>query len=223
MTWQATTKDPDRSQPLNRKITLPSSAANNGLLNYEQKVEDKGFMKQIKRILVPTDLSENSRRGLTYGFSVAEGSGAEVVVVHVASEFQTWEPYSDEPALISANLHPSLAGKVISEVTLDLNRFLEQHRDEMRQVRMLRKRVVLGFAAKKIVEVAEEEQADLIVMAPRPHRAIRHFFLGSVTDRVTREAPCPVLSVCPPRQARRWKGELVPSVWLPPPQNEAST
>jgi nucleotide-binding universal stress UspA family protein len=47
----------------------------------------------------------------------------------------------------------------------------------------------------KIVDVAVEEQIDLIVMAPRPFAPIKRIFFVSTADRITRRAPCPVLSV----------------------------
>jgi nucleotide-binding universal stress UspA family protein len=62
----------------------------------------------------------------------------------------------------------------------------------------------------KIVAVAAEEAADLIVMSPRAHGAIRRFFLGSVTDKVTRRSPCPVLSVRSTQLDRRPSGKRAP-------------
>jgi len=175
---------------------------------------------RVKKILAPTDLSENSRRGLDYAFSVAEESKAELIVLHVANEFQAGELYSDETAF---NPDPWTADRMVSEAALDLNRFLKKHRDRACRVRALRKKVVLGQVVEKIVEIAEEEEADLIVMSPRAHGAMRRFFLGSVTDRVTREAPCPVLSVSVRRKAGHWGGKLVPSALLPLRHEEAST
>lgn len=121
------------------------------------------------------------------------------------------------------NPDPWTADTVIKEATLDLNRFLEKHLDEARRVPTVRKKVVLGEVDQRIVEVADVEKADLIVMSPRPHGTMRRFFLGSVTDRVTREAPCPVLSVCQPQLSRPWRERLIPSALLPLRHEEANT
>ena len=55
----------------------------------------------------------------------------------------------------------------------------------------------LGSArsADKIVETAKLESCDLIVMGSRGLGGIKEFFLGSVSDRVADEAPCPVLII----------------------------
>ena len=53
-------------------------------------------MKSIQKLLVPTDLSENSRRGLVYACSLAAENKGVVTILHVANEFDAWELYSDE-------------------------------------------------------------------------------------------------------------------------------
>jgi len=164
-------------------------------------------MKQLKKILVPTDLSDRSRRGLMYAFHMAEGE-TEFIILHVADEFQAWEFYSDEIGFCHPPLWP--VDRVVREATLDLNQFLQKHLEEICQLSTLRKNVVLGDVVEKIVETACQEEVDLIVMTPRPHGALRRFFLKSVTDRVTREAPCPVLSVCPPQIERSWRRKQWP-------------
>ena len=167
-------------------------------------------MKQVKKILVPTDFSENSRAGLRFGLSLAAENGADLLILHVADEFKAWELYSDEIGFRVPDPWP--LDRVVQEATLDLNRFLQKHLKEIRQLSTLRKKVVLGDVAEKIVDMAREEEVDLIVMSPRPHGTLKRFFLGSVTDRVTRQAPCPVLSICPPQVIRPWRGRGVPLV-----------
>jgi universal stress protein A len=53
--------------------------------------------------------------------------------------------------------------------------------------------VVTGDAATKIIEVAIETPADLIVMGTRGRGALSRLFKGSIAEHVVREAPCPVL------------------------------
>jgi nucleotide-binding universal stress UspA family protein len=180
-------------------------------------------MTQLKKILVPTDLSENSRRGLSYALSVVAESKAELMILHVADEFQARELYSDEMAFVSSSGPTWPVDRVVQEATLDLNRFLEEHKEDIRRVPTVRRKVVLGDVVEKIVDMAREEEVDLIVMSPRPHGALKRFFLGSVTDRVTRQAPCPVLSICQPQPSRPWRGKLIPSALLPLRHEEANT
>jgi nucleotide-binding universal stress UspA family protein len=50
-----------------------------------------------------------------------------------------------------------------------------------------------GAIANRIVQVAGEERADVIVMATRGHDSLGDRLLGTHTERVVRHAPCPVL------------------------------
>jgi len=54
-----------------------------------------------------------------------------------------------------------------------------------------------GDAGEEILGAATETHADLIVMSTHGRSGIRHFFLGSVAERVVREATCPVLTIRP--------------------------
>ena len=64
----------------------------------------------------------------------------------------------------------------------------------MAEIRFTTK-LVEGRPADKIVETAKLESCDLIVIGSRGLGGIKEFFLGSVSDRVADEAPCPVLIV----------------------------
>ena len=52
-----------------------------------------------------------------------------------------------------------------------------------------------GSAAEEILKVAESERPDLIVMATHGRTSVRRLLLGSVTEKIVRTAPCPVLAV----------------------------
>jgi len=59
------------------------------------------------------------------------------------------------------------------------------------------RRVVVGMPYRTIVEIAEAEKVDLIVMATHGRTGFSHLFMGSVAERVVRTAPCPVLTIHP--------------------------
>jgi universal stress protein A len=179
-------------------------------------------MKSIQKILVPTDLSENSRRGLVYACSLAAENKGIVTILHIANEFDAWELYSDEFSFLQASRRAWPADRVLSEANLDLNNFIEQHLEAMKRLSHVTKRVVLGPIAEQIVNVAEEEKADLVVMSPQRHRKLRHIFSSGITDRVSRMSPCPVLSVTPPLAFRAWRGRLLPASFGWPRQRTAT-
>jgi nucleotide-binding universal stress UspA family protein len=169
-------------------------------------------MKRFEKILVPTDLSENSRRGLHYACSLAADNRAALIVLHVANEFQAWELYSDEIGFFDSKSRVWPSDRVLSEATLDLNRFLEPHLESMKKIPLVTKRVLLGPVPHRIATIAEEERTDLIVMSPRRIRGLRRLLTGGITEKVTRMSPCPVLAVTPPLPSQTWRGKLIPSL-----------
>ncbi len=179
-------------------------------------------MKQLSKILVPTDLSEHSRRALLYGCWLAKEQQASLVILHVASDTNAWQ-LSSEFELYAANIRDVWPlDRVVAEATLDLNHFLEPHLAIFKQVPCATKRVLLGAVAPQIISVAEEENADLVIMSPRRSRGLRHWISGGITDQVTRKSPCPVLSVTPPLPSQPWRGKLVPFFFGWPRQSTAS-
>lgn len=171
-------------------------------------------MKRLTKILIPTDLSEHSRRGLRYACWLATEEQSTLVILHVANELVAWELCSDDLAFLEGGAKPWPLDRVLTEATLDLNRFLQPSLLDLKTTARATKRVVLGPIAQKIVAVAEEERADLIVMSPQRHRGLRRMFTGAITDRVARLSPCPVLSISPPLPSKPWRGKSVS--WLFP-------
>lgn len=167
-------------------------------------------MNQLKKILIPTDLSEPSRRALAYGCRLAAENDAALVILHVVKQLNSWE-LSEEFAL-----HRGLAertwplDRLLSEAALDLNNFLEPHLADLKKLVSASKRVLLGNVIEQITTTAEEEKADLIIMSPRRSRGLRHWLGGGITDRVTGLSPCPVLSITQPLPSKPWRGKLVP-------------
>jgi nucleotide-binding universal stress UspA family protein len=167
-------------------------------------------MKRLNRILVPTDLSEHSRRALSYGCWLAEEENAALIVLHVANDLDAWEFYSDDLPLPGSNGKPWPIDRVLAEKSLDLNNFLEPSMPDLKKVPNAAKRVTLGSVPEQIAAVAKENSADLIVMSPRRRRGWRHLLFGSVTDTLTRTSPCPVLSLAPVQPSAPWRGEFAP-------------
>jgi nucleotide-binding universal stress UspA family protein len=170
-------------------------------------------MKELKKIIVPTDLSEHSRNGLRYACALAAKNKGILMILHVANELDAWQLYADEFTFFAPGGAPWPRDRVLAEAALDLTRFIEPHLEAFQQIPSVTKRVVSGAVPGQIARIAEEEKADLIVMSPRRHRHWLRSFGGSITDRVTRISPCPVLSVTPPLPSRAWQGKLRPALF----------
>ena len=138
-----------------------------------------------KNILCPLDFSEASSRALVYALSLAKKTDACVTPLHVV------EGFIDSPAL-DFNAHftvPELRGYLIEDAMTRLNSAIADDRALCKS----EPRVVSGKASREILRIADEAQADLIVMGVHGTGAADRF--GSTTHRIVREAPCPVLTL----------------------------
>ena len=182
-------------------------------------------MNQLNKILVPTDLSEHSRRALVYGCGLAAKEKATLIILHLACETNAWEVYPEEAFYAGIHTHTWPLDRVLAEATLDLNRFLEPHLADLKAPRFVMKRVLFGAGAvaQQINSVAEVESADLVIMSPRRSRGLRHWLNGGITDQVTRMSPCPVLSITPPLPSQLWrKKKVVDNLFSWPRQTAAN-
>ncbi len=163
-------------------------------------------MKRLEKIIVPTDLSERSRRAVEYAASLAEENNGQLLIMHVANEFAAWELHDD--AFGYSGTWP--LDRMLNEAAAGLNRFLEPHSASLSRVPILKKRLVSGSIPGKIVALAAEENSDLVVLTPRSRRGWQSFFTAGITERVTRMSPCAVLSLAPSLPSERWRGKLLP-------------
>jgi len=155
-------------------------------------VRDRALRKQgagtpsfdLKRIVVTTDFSDESKKALPYAVALSRKFEASLVLLYVV------------PAHLPAEL--SHIGIVLEE-----KRLLEEARERLPGFRQAEldphlhvDTVVLnGAPAHEICRTAAAQAADLIVMATHGHTGLKHFLIGSVTENVVRHASCPVLVV----------------------------
>jgi len=146
-------------------------------------------MLKIQKIVCPTDFSEPSCESIKAAGAVARQFGAELYLVHVI------EPVANSPALFpgeGAFVMPQYDADAADGAGLQLRKLVEQHQFEDIQVWPV---VRCGPPADEILDVAQLESADLIVIASHGERGWRRYLFGSVTDDVLYSAPCPVLVV----------------------------
>jgi len=154
-------------------------------------------MDQIKKILAPTDFSELSQAGVRYALHLAQALGAEVTIYHVVNyeEITAYREWMEEGAMANSTFRPPQ--QLLERCRLALDQFLKDHFSDLMPWVKVHKKVELGVPYKNIVEEAKREGADLIVLATHGRTGLSHALLGSVTEKVVRNAPCPVLSIRP--------------------------
>ena len=148
----------------------------------------------MKRIVCATDFSDASEAAIVEAQQLAAALGAEIVLLHVTSEAPLWSETVYTPAVrrvfegqrawAAAGLDARIVALAGAGVPA-------------------RARVETGVAWEEILRVARDEQADLIVIGTHGRTGLNRLLLGSVAERVLREAWCPVLTVRPPETAQK--------------------
>lgn len=143
----------------------------------------------ISKILVPLDGSDLAEQALEASVPLAQRFGAPVVLVGVLDlTAGMYDVYSE--AFSPVDLRAQL------ETFLDAALVRAQESLQQQGVTAT-KHLRVGVPHEEIVATAAEEGADLLVMTTHGRKGLSHVLLGSVTERVIRTAPCPVLVVRP--------------------------
>jgi len=153
----------------------------------------------MNTILFPTDFSTCANEAKKVAFSLAKLFNAELRIVHVVNDtIFNWESQSHfSKALDSFPLLPKLP-TVVSE-RAGSNRFLnaiESIKDEATSEGIKASVVLLfGNAASEIIDESKKVDASLIVMGTTGASGLSEAVIGSVAQKITRHAKCPVLSL----------------------------
>ena len=149
-------------------------------------------MIEFEHVLCPVDLSDFSVRSLAHAAALARWYDAELTILHVVPTFDPVHGRGDlgEPVRV---LNPISREQVADEV----RRVMELPAKAPRAILVVKS----GDASTTIVDQAVSAGTDLIVMGTHGRRGFKRLLLGSVTETVLREAPCPVLTVPPAPRA----------------------
>lgn len=141
-------------------------------------------MEPLARIVAPVDFSERSAGAVRYASLLARHFRAELSLVHVFAP----PPLEFGDGAGSDSVLSELHRNRAAEVAKALDSFLT---DELADL-SVRRIVLEGDTAHRVVEFAHQEHAGLIVMATHGYGPFRHFILGSNTAKVLHDADCPV-------------------------------
>jgi nucleotide-binding universal stress UspA family protein len=145
------------------------------------------FSIELKRILVPIDFSDHSRRALRYAIPFARKFKASIDLIYVV-----------EPTVYPADFSfgqvgfPAIEDELRKRGGEELDELIKK--DISKQV-PARRAVRTGKAFYEILLYAKEEKVDFIIIATHGHSGIEHALFGSTAEKVVRKASCPVLVV----------------------------
>jgi nucleotide-binding universal stress UspA family protein len=145
-------------------------------------------MLPIEKIICPTDFSEPSIEGLKAANELADHFGAQIILLHAIAPMPTMAGAGAPTGFHIPPVLKEMEGKASEE----LERIKSEKLYKSFEARTM---VIYGKPATEIIRIAEEEKADIIVIATHGQSGWRRFLSGSVTERVVRTASCPVLAV----------------------------
>ncbi len=142
----------------------------------------------MKTILVPTDFSKNAGNALKFAMALAEKENAGIIVLHA------WEiayPISEIP------LGTDMIAEKMSEAEIDsirqLNRLCaEMHASANVKLVKMNKQ---GSVVDTVLDIANEEAVDLVIMGTKGASGLEEIFMGSNTAKVIQKVSCPIIAV----------------------------
>ena len=152
-------------------------------------------MEKITKILAPTDLSNQSKNAVQYALELAKVLEAEVIIYHVVSQSELMHYQHD--------IYEGKEEEGLRQMRHPLETYKGALTDYMKGFTALtsqvkaHERVEMGVPVNNIVELANKEKVNLIVISTHGRTGLSHMLVGSVTEKVVRLANCPVLSIHP--------------------------
>jgi universal stress protein A len=159
-----------------------------GSLTVELRPDEKQFPAiplpeiHLKKILVPIDFSDSSKKALAYAEALARQFQASVHLLHVQA-MPTPVPMVMDFPIVDPEAARN-AEKELRELASSLDASITRHMT-----------VLPGRAEDEIVRAIEENNIDLVILGTHTRGALQHWLLGSMSERVLRNAFCPVLIV----------------------------
>lgn len=140
----------------------------------------------FKKILVATDGSENARRAASYGVNIAKATGAEVHALYIIS---TQHAVTTRTVMGWSEAFEEYLANKGGVAIADVEKLGKEAGVKVEPV------FLKGIPADKILNYAEENNIDLIVMGTHGLTGIKRFLIGSVAESVVRHSKAPVMVI----------------------------
>jgi len=140
---------------------------------------------QFKKILVPTDFSEASKKAVTYGLTLASQFNAGVIIAHVVPESSALlYAFPTETFAIERDQEQQARREIAHLVPAEYTSQFD-----------VQTIVKTGSIEAELLRIVDEGRVNLVVMGTHGRRYLGRWFLGSVTERMLRKIPVPLLTV----------------------------
>ena len=158
------------------------------------------MIPEIKKILYPTDLSENARYAFGYAVGLANRYDAKITVLHVVEELSSFARSMVKEILGEKRWIDVIKEKeagVITDLKTRLDKFCNEVRHEQPDCPFVIDKtvVVTGHPVDQVIHCAQEMDADVIVMGSRGKGGLTDVTLGGTSRGVLRRCRTPVLVI----------------------------
>jgi nucleotide-binding universal stress UspA family protein len=144
----------------------------------------------FRKILVPLDGSPLAEQALEPALTLAKQIDESEVILFRVPFYQDVTIVQD--AYMGVMLPPDVPARAEAEAKSYLSAVQDKYRHPNLKLRSITQ---MGDEANAILNIADDEEVDLIVMSTHGRTGITRWMLGSITERVLQQAPCPVLVV----------------------------
>jgi nucleotide-binding universal stress UspA family protein len=145
---------------------------------------------RFNKILVGCDFSEDSALAFQHGLSLAQEFQSELHLVHVMEPLVYMDTFK-----ISVEYGEDLQVDLQTQIKDKLQKMVPTEAFHWCTPKTA---LLDGPSHEELIRYAKINKMDLIVLGVRGQGVVERLFIGSTTDRVVRQTPCPVLSVCMP-------------------------
>ncbi len=142
---------------------------------------------KVEKILFPTDFSEGSFHALPFAVDLSKHYNSKLYILHVIYDVAK-ATYSHIPHVSSDELYKEMSAWAQGEIESCCI-------EEIRGLPNVEKVVLKGIPYEEVIEFAEKQKIDMIVMGTYGRKGLERFLFGSTAERVVRRAPCPVMTV----------------------------
>lgn len=168
---------------------------------------------KLKKIMVGCDFSQDSKLAFDYGLSLAQEFQAELYLAHVVKPSENLELKASDYIDITPTDYVKWRSSDYFEMQ---KRSMDEKREKFNQLRENLERQLYfmvpeesrnwctprttlldGEPYKELIAYAQKEKIDMIVLGIRGHTLWEKLMVGSTTDRIIRQSPCPILAVQP--------------------------
>ena len=145
-------------------------------------------MNRFKKILCAIDFSEHSKQVAEYAREMAECGGGEIIVLYAAPSLSQYVGFH-----VPHNSIENFVGEITGAAEKSMEDFVSENFSGLTAKGI----VATGFAAEEILNTADKEEVDIIIMGTHGRKGIDRILFGSVAEKVVKNANQPVLTIRP--------------------------